>query len=261
MTCSLDNLHKDIANSVGDCVIAAAFLSYAGPFNSDYRGILVKETWITMVEKLSIPLSKGFDFALFLAEPTDVREWNLKGLPSDAFSIENGVLVTRGRRWPLMVDPQAQANKWIKNLEAERNLKVVDLKLGDWMRTMENAIQFGSSILIQDLGEELDPALEPVLSKAITKQGNRLILRLGDKELDYNLDFKLFLTTKLSNPHYPPEVSTKTTIVNFAIKREGLEDQLLAILVKKERPDLEEKNQELVVQVLLGLCWRIDADV
>ena len=77
-----------------------------GPFNSDYRRLLVIETWMPMIIKLQIPISPTFDFSLFLAEPTDVREWNLKGLPSDAFSVENGVLVTRGRRWPLMVDPQ-----------------------------------------------------------------------------------------------------------------------------------------------------------
>jgi len=64
-------------------------LSYAGPFNSDFRQILVKDTWLPMVEKLSIPYTKGFDFAAFLAKPTDVRDWNLKGLPGDAFSIEN----------------------------------------------------------------------------------------------------------------------------------------------------------------------------
>ncbi len=77
-----------------------------------------------MVGKLHIPSSPNFDFALFLAEPTDVREWNLAGLPTDAFSTENGVLVTRGRRWPLMVDPQAQANNWIKKMEGEKGLKV-----------------------------------------------------------------------------------------------------------------------------------------
>ena len=93
-----------------------------------------------------------------------------------------------------------------------------------------------------------------MLSKSFTKQGNRLVLKLGDKEIDYNEDFRLYLTTKLGNPHYPPEVSTKTTIVNFSIKREGLEDQLLGFIVKKERPDLEEQNAKLVVQVCLGVC-------
>jgi dynein heavy chain len=87
-------------------ILVLIFFVNAGPFNSDYRKLLVTDTWMPMIVKLQIPISPTFDFSLFLAEPTDVREWNLKGLPSDAFSVENGVLVTRGRRWPLMVDPQ-----------------------------------------------------------------------------------------------------------------------------------------------------------
>jgi dynein heavy chain len=76
--------------------------------------------------------------------------------------VENGVLVTRGRRWPLMIDPQAQANKWIKNLEGDNGLKICDLKMSDWMRTMENAIQFGAPVLIQVL-----PVSSPTLSAGI----------------------------------------------------------------------------------------------
>ena len=48
------------------------------------------------------------------------------------------------------------------------------------------------------------------------------MIRLGDKEVEYNEDFRFYITTKLSNPHYPPEISTKTTLVNFAIKEQGL---------------------------------------
>lgn len=79
--------------------------------------------------------------------------------------------------------------------------------------------------------------------------GNRLIIRLGDKEVDYNPDFKFYITTKLSNPHYTPEISTKTTIVNFAVKEQGLEAQLLGIVVRKERPELEESKDKLVVNI------------
>ncbi len=101
-------------------------------------------------------------------------------------------------------------------------------------------------------GQELDPALEPVLNKSIIKRGNRETIRVGDKELDYSRDFKLYITTKLPNPHYTPEVSTKATIVNFAVKEKGLEAQLLGIVVKMEEPRLEERKSDLVVTVASG---------
>jgi dynein heavy chain len=95
---------------------------------------------------------------------------------------------------------------------------------------------------LQDVLEELDPSLEPVLAKAVMKVGNTLKIRLGDKELDYSEDFKLYITTKLGNPHYTPEVSTKATIINFAVKRQGLEAQLLGYVVQKEQPTLESQK-------------------
>lgn len=108
------------------------------------------------------------------------------------------------------------------------------------------------------------------------------MIRLGDKEVEYNPEFKFYITTKLSNPHYTPEISTKTAIVNFAVKEQGiylslplspfslsfslpllfstfwfsfslpysgLQAQLLGIVVRKERPELEKKKDELVVNI------------
>lgn len=114
--------------------------------------------------------------------------------------------------------------------------------------------------LLQDVLEELDPSLEPVLSKAIMKQGSREFIRLGDKELDYSRDFRLYITTKLGNPHYTPEVSTKTTVVNFAVKQQGLEAQLLGIVVQKEQPLLEKQKSELVIRVAAGKRKLVDLE-
>lgn len=63
---------------------------------------------------------------------------------------------------------------------------------------------------------------------------------MGDKEVEYNKDFRLLLQTKLANPHYKPEMQAQTTLINFTVTRDGLEDQLLAEVVKAERPDLEQ---------------------
>lgn len=74
---------------------------------------------------------------------------------------------------PLMIDPQGQANKWIKNSEKVNNLQVVKLTQSDYMRTLENCIQFGTPVLIENVGEELDPSLEPLLLKQTFKSGKK----------------------------------------------------------------------------------------
>ena len=94
-----------------------------------------------------------------------VREWNIWGLPTDEVSIDNGILVTRGKRWPLMIDPQGQANSWVKSMESRNGLRVVKLTDSSFLRTLENSIRIGNPVLIEDVGESLDPALEPVLVK------------------------------------------------------------------------------------------------
>lgn len=247
---SIGEYNAALVKVTGDALIAAAFLSYAGPFETSYRADLMRQ-WSTSVAHYKLPVTENFNFTRFLANANDVREWNIKGLPKDDFSTENGVISTRGRRWPLMIDPQGQANRWIRNMEGSR-LKIIDLKMGNFLREVENAVQYGFPVLLQDILEEMDPALEPVLSKSILKIGNREVLRLGDKELDYSPDFKLYITTKLANPHYTPEISTKATVVNFAVKKDGLEAQLLGIVVQKEEPNLEKQKSDLTVRVAAG---------
>eukprot|EP00795_Rhopilema_esculentum_P016694 gene16694-8141_t len=249
---SVEVLEQNIGYLTGDCLVAAAFLSYAGPFLSHYRDELVQKTWLAQVRLLHVPCNPEFSFASFLAKPTAVREWNIQGLPSDSFSTENGVIVTRGNRWPLMVDPQGQAIKWIKNMENKQGLKVIDLQQADYLRTLENAVQFGNPVLLQNVQEELDPSLAPILNKSVVKRGGRYTIKLGDKEVEYNPKFKFYICTKLSNPHYTPEISTKTTIVNFSVKEQGLEAQLLGIVVRKEKPELEEQKDSLVINIAKG---------
>ncbi|KAL3846382.1 hypothetical protein ACJMK2_017380 [Sinanodonta woodiana] len=246
------DLEEKLGYLVGDCLIAAAFMSYTGPFLSNYREEMVQKVWLAEIKKLGVPCDPLFNFCNFMAKPTAVRDWNIQGLPSDSFSTENGVIVTSASRWPLMVDPQGQAIKWIKNMEASKGLKVIDLQQSDYMRILEGAIQFGLPVLLQNVQERLDPSLDPVLNKSLMKIGGAFMIRIGDKEIEYNPDFRFYITTKLSNPHYTPEISTKSTIVNFAVKEQGLEAQLLGIVVRKERPDLEEQKDSLVRSIAAG---------
>ncbi|XP_039193883.1 dynein heavy chain 2, axonemal isoform X2 [Crotalus tigris] len=249
---TVKGLEEDLGYLVGDCLLASAFVSYMGPFLSNYRDEMVSHIWMKQIRQLHVPCSPSFTCDSFLSNPTLVRTWNIQGLPSDDFSTENGIIVTRGNRWPLMIDPQCQATKWIKNMEANKGLKIIDLQMPDYLRILEAAIQLGSPVLLQNVQEELDPTLAPILNKSVTKVGGRLLIRLGDKEVEYHPEFRFYLTTKLSNPHYTPETSSQTTIVNFAVKEQGLEAQLLGIVVRKERPELEEQKDSLVLNIAAG---------
>ncbi|ETV90921.1 hypothetical protein H310_14407 [Aphanomyces invadans] len=241
---SVASLGDGILAMVGDTFLAAASISYYGAFTGAFRQQMV-DCWRDKVEELEIPCSRAkYSLATTLGSPVEIREWQLNGLPTDGNSTDNAILATRGERWPLMIDPQGQANKWIKNTVAPDVTKMTHANL---LRSLESCIRNGKSLLIEDIEESLEPALEPILQKAIFKQGGRVLIHLGDADVDYDPAFKLWITTKCANPHYLPEVYIKVTIINFTVTMTGLEDQLLGDVVKHERPDMEEKKNRLVV--------------
>ena len=99
-----------------------------------------------------------------------IRAWQIAGLPVDSFSVDNGIIATNARRWPLCIDPQSQANKWIKNMERDNRLGVIKLQDPNYTRVLENAIQFGTPVLLENVSEELDPMLDNILLKSTFKQ-------------------------------------------------------------------------------------------
>ena len=203
--------------------------------------------WLDECTSLKIPCSPDASLANTLGDPVKERQWHIDGLPTDSFSVDTGIIVYNARRWPLMIDPQGQANKWVRNTEKANGLRVVKLSYSDYLRTLENAVQFGQPVLLENIGETLDGALEPLLLKQVFKQGGVMCIRLGDSTVEYSEHFRFYMTTKLPNPHYLPEVSVKVTLLNFMITPEGLEDQLLGIVVKEERPDLAAEKAQLII--------------
>merc|ERR1719487_199719 len=144
-----------------------------------------------------------------------------------------------------MIDPQMQANKWVK--KSNSNLKILRLNM-NYVRELENCIQFGTPTLIENIDETLDAILDPVLQKATFKQGTLLMIRLGDSTLEWSKDFRLFITTKLPNPHFAPEICVAVGILNFMATLDGLQDQMLGIVVAAEEPETEQKRVNLVIE-------------
>lgn len=133
-------------------------------------------------------------------------------------------------------------------MEESKGLVIVKLSDANFLRTLENAIPYGTPVMLENIEETLDAALDPLLQKQIFKQAGAWTIKLGDQNVEFSLDFKFYITTKLRNPHFPPELCTAVSVLNFMTTSEGLADQLLGVVVAKERPDLEEEKSKLIVQ-------------
>ena len=231
----------------GDMLLSAAVIAYLGPFKASYRQAGI-ERWSARCRELSVPLTVGFSLASVLGDAVQTRRWVIEGLPNDSFSIDNALIISKSRRWPLMIDPQGQAAQWIRNMERSNQLLVIKAN-EDYYTQLQTAITTGTTCLLQDVDEQLDPSLDSLLLKQLyKKQGSGAkVLKLRGEELAYHDSFRLYLTTKLKNPHYLPEVAVKVTLLNFMITNDGLRDQLLGTVVKRERPELEVERHRLVL--------------
>jgi len=238
---------------IGDVLLTSAFVSYVGPFTKAFREDIVA-TWIakmrTAVGSGPLPMSDKPDPVSAIATAAIVAGWQTDGLPADRVSSENGSIVCSSRRWPLMIDPQLQGIRWVRKMEARdgRNLQIVRLGQPQLLQKLASAIENGHSLLVENMMESIDAVLNPVIQRLKIRRGSQYRMVLGDTELDYNDRFRLFLQTKLSNPRYPPEIQAECALVNFTVTAAGLEDQLLALTVAKERPDLAQTNTTLVQQ-------------
>lgn len=231
----------------GDVLITAAFVSYLGAFTKQYRLDLMDKYWTPFLKKLEhpIPVLEGLDPLTLLTDDAQIASWNNEGLPSDRMSTENATILTNCERWPLMIDPQLQGIKWIKT-KFGADLKIIRIGEKGYLDALERAIASGDVVLLESIGETIDPVLDPLLGRNTINKGRAI--RIGDKEVEWSIDFRLILQTKLANPHYQPEMQAQTTLINFTVTRDGLEDQLLADVVIKERPDLEKLKSDLTRQ-------------
>lgn len=148
-------------------------VAYGGAFTSRFRSGM-EEEWVENITKLGIKVKPGCTMQNFLEDPVMTKCWVSNGLPSDTLSVENALIMFKSRRWSLMIDPQNQASKFLKLLSREKELcpdglDAFKAKRPTLLRDLEISIQFGRWVLIENVGEELDPALDPILLKLVSK--------------------------------------------------------------------------------------------
>nr|XP_034839773.1 dynein heavy chain 5, axonemal [Maniola hyperantus] len=240
---------EQLGRLVGDVVLATGFLSYCGPYNQEFRNSLFN-TWMDILKSKKIPVTDNLNITNMLVENATISEWTLQGLPNDELSVQNALIVTKSSSYPLLVDPQSQGKNWIKNKESSNELQITSLNHKYFRTHLEDSLSLGRPLLIEDVGVELDPVIDNVLEKNFIKSGSIEKVIVGDKECDVMRGFMLYITTKLPNPPYSPEISAKTSIIDFTVTMQGLEDQLLGRVILMEKSDLEEERVALFESVM-----------
>ena len=273
----VDKLKTQEKNLVGNVLVSSAFVGYIGGFDAKFREKLWKHEWVRDILERELPCNpiEYMDPLVLLSSDADNILMMDQGLPADRISLENGVIISSSSRWPLIIDPQEQGLKWLKqrhegpkpqppriqradswfnrsssSLNSQKEIKrsgavIIQLTKSGWENRMIEAIEHGLTVLIENVGEEIDPVLEPILSRSIINRGRNKFIHFAGRELEYDDRFSLYLFTKLPNPHYKPEIHAQCTIVNFIATEKGLEDQLLVRVVQAERPD-KQTEQDLL---------------
>eukprot|EP00826_Nyctotherus_ovalis_P045626 TRINITY_DN5070_c0_g2_i2.p1 TRINITY_DN5070_c0_g2~~TRINITY_DN5070_c0_g2_i2.p1 ORF type:complete len:515 (+),score=205.16 TRINITY_DN5070_c0_g2_i2:228-1772(+) len=234
---------------IGDSLLAAAFISYIGAFSYMFRQSLWRDIWLEDIKAKGIPMSPNVDPLYTIVTEGDIAKWKNQKLPSDQVSYENVAILTSCTRWPLIIDPQKQGIEWLINKAEDEKYEMPKIQVPgtkNWNKEVVRCIRDGLTLMIENAGEEFAPSLDPVLAKRYIQIGKRFIMKFDDEDLDVNDNFRLYIQTKLSNPHYRPEITAQCTVINFIVTEKGLEDQMLAIVVDLENGELEARRESIV---------------
>ncbi|KAJ8297986.1 LOW QUALITY PROTEIN: hypothetical protein KUTeg_024517 [Tegillarca granosa] len=262
-------------------LLAAGFVTYLAQAPEDLR----RSSMNGWKDTLGVT---GFDFRRFLSTESEQLIWKSEGLPSDDLSMENAlvilqlsflyklsipmtaiffsskiarpgeknyatsfihfcIIIYKSTLRPFLVDPSSRATEWLKTHLKENRLEVINQQDANFSTALELAVRFGKTLIIQE-ADGVEPVLYPLLRGDLTAQGPRYVVQIGEKTIDYNEEFRLFLTTRNPSPEIPPDAFSIITEVNFTTTRAGLTGQELAnakgnILENKELLDSLNKTK------------------
>ncbi|KAJ6102543.1 hypothetical protein N7486_004970 [Penicillium sp. IBT 16267x] len=238
------SFETQISTLVGDVLIAAAFLAYSGLYDQQFRKAMIDD-WVHQLAQSGIHFKPHNPITEYLSNADERLTWQEHTLPVDDLCTENAIILKRFNRYPLIVDPSGRVTEFLQKESKDRKLTVTSFLDDSFVKQLESALRFGNPILIQD-AEYLDPILNHVLNKEYQKTGGRVLIQLGKQEIDFSPSFKLFLSTRDPSASFPPDVCSRTTFVNFTVTQSSLQTQSLNDVLKFERPDVDERRNNLV---------------
>lgn len=234
----------EMSTIAGDNLISAAFLAYGGFFDQHYREVM-RRNWTEHLSDAGINFKQNLALPEFLSTADEQLKWQSNSLPADALCTENAIMLKRFNRYPLIIDPTGQATTFLQNEFKDRKITVTSFLDEAFLKSLESALRFGNPLLIQDV-EHLDPILNSVLNGELRRTGGRVLIRIGNNDIDFSPSFTLFLSTRDPSVEFPPDICSRVTFVNFTMTRGSLQTQTLDRVLRVERPDVDAKRRDLM---------------
>jgi dynein heavy chain 1 len=241
---SSESFKVQMSTIVGDVILSSALMAYGGYYDQAMRNSLFN-TWISHLNTANIKFKEDLARIEYLSTADERMMWQASALPTDDLCIENAIMLKRFNRYPLIIDPSGQATEYIMNMYKDRKITKTSFLDNSFRKNLESALRFGNPILIQDV-ENYDPILNPVLNREIRRTGGRVLITLGDQDIDFSPMFTMFLSTRDPMVEFSPDICSRVTFVNFTVTRASLQAQCLHQVLKCERPDVEEKRVDLL---------------
>lgn len=238
------SFETQITTMLGDALIAAAFLAYAGFYDQNERKTMVGD-WLHQLSQSAIACKSNNAITEYLSNADERLKWQENSLPVDDLCTENAIILQRFNRYPLIIDPSGRTTEFLRRENKNRKLTVTSFLDDTFVKQLESALRFGNPILIQD-AEHMDPILNHVLNKEYQRTGGRVLIQLGKQEIDFSPAFKLYMSTRDPSASFPPDVCSRATFVNFTVTRSSLQTQSLNEVLKSERPDVDERRTNLI---------------
>ncbi|XP_066262861.1 dynein heavy chain, cytoplasmic isoform X1 [Euwallacea similis] len=239
-----ETFRAQMSTIVGDVLLSAAFIAYGGYFDQHYRQNLFT-TWCQHLTQAAILYRPDIARTEYLSNPDERLRWQANALPSDELCTENAIMLKRFNRYPLIIDPSGQATEFIMNEYKDRKITKTSFLDDSFRKNLESALRFGNPLLVQDV-ENYDAILNPVLNRELRRTGGRVLITLGDQDIDLSPSFIIFLSTRDPTVEFPPDICSRVTFVNFTVTRSSLQSQCLNQVLKAERPDIDAKRSDLL---------------
>ncbi|KAI9896991.1 hypothetical protein N3K66_008013 [Trichothecium roseum] len=238
------SFETQISTLVGDVLVAAAFLAYAGLYDQTFRKSMVDD-WFHQLHLSGVQYKSPNPVTEYLSTADERLGWQENKLPIDDLCTENAIILKRFNRYPLIIDPTGRVTEFLQKESKDRRLTVTSFLDDTFTKQLESSLRFGNPILIQD-AEHLDPVLNHVLNKEYQRTGGRVLIQLGKQEIDFSPSFRLYLSTRDPSATFAPDICSRTTLVNFSVTQSSLRTQSLNDVLKSERPDVDERRSNLI---------------